>query len=96
MANVADGIFAKVSLKSKLVFALNKRPGRGDFAAETLCCVTLARNNCFCTVSSLFVSFAKETCQTCDNNKSHIYCHLLGLFAARTQQFRRPNAQTLG
>ena len=66
----------------------NERPGRKDFAAETLCFVTLARNNCFCTVSSLFVSFAKETCQTCNNNKSHIYCHLRELFAAHTQQFR--------
>ena len=33
---------------------------KGDFAAETLCFVTLARNNCFSTVSLPFCFFCKR------------------------------------
>ena len=66
------------------------RERRGREFAETFCFVTLTQAT---IVSVLFlpllVPFAKETCQTCDNNKSHSYCHFLELFVGHAQQFRR-------
>ena len=89
-------LFEKVYSNSKfgnflhLFIVSLTRDRRGREFAETFCFVTLTQAT---IVSVLFlpllVPFAKETCQTCDNNKSHSYCHFLELFVGHAQQFRR-------
>ena len=71
------------------------RERRGREFAETFCFVTLTQAT---IVSVLFlpllVPFAKETCQTCDNNKSHSYCHFLELFVGHANNLGGKRSDT--